>query len=554
MGDVFGDPKRLAQFYVEPNCQHHNPADDEDEDCASDIQMPIYGWLNKYLSRDSPHEDGRNQCLVLADAGMGKSSFFLMIKLSHLYSKWPKTYKCELLKLSEKTLAEVAKIKDKPNTILLLDALDEDPCAVNNIKNRIHEILKSTTKFKKVLISCRTQYLPEGDSSPFDHLGKLHIKGFKCPSIFISLFDDYQVTEYLGKRFPDAPAKQEKGDQIIKQMGSLRFRPLLLSYIEDFIDVGNKSFSVYDIYGHLVDAWLSREQRKFNEYLGRDVTSSQLLDVCVQVSIYMQKGLDQVLIPEDLERLINENEDFRLLSLMDIGGRSLLNKNSDGAYRFSHFTIQEFLITYAVVNDAIEDTDLTRATSQIVDFLHGFDWSKIRVDKLFFDGLVLKNFKFKNLTFDEGSFENCNLQNITIENSEFNKSNFRGTVWKDCIIRNSNFEGSNFRNSKFSRCNVQQSKFKDSIFIKSDFKETDYKSVDFTLSRFANSKHHLCKFFECLFHDTIMDDAALTGSLYEGCEFADTSTERTEIDSTFVGMDISSFNEDSTDFSKARFL
>jgi hypothetical protein len=27
IGDVFGNPRQLARFYLEPKCQHHNPAD-----------------------------------------------------------------------------------------------------------------------------------------------------------------------------------------------------------------------------------------------------------------------------------------------------------------------------------------------------------------------------------------------------------------------------------------------------------------------------------------------------------------------------------------------
>src|SRR6266540_75502 len=72
LGKSFGDPYELASLYVEPNCQHGNPADFDD--VASAIYRPLFDTLNEFLKGDSLKKDGRNHLFLLADAGMGKTS------------------------------------------------------------------------------------------------------------------------------------------------------------------------------------------------------------------------------------------------------------------------------------------------------------------------------------------------------------------------------------------------------------------------------------------------------------------------------------------------
>jgi len=62
---------------------------------------------------------------ILGDAGMGKTSLLLMLKLMDLGGFWPKKFTSYLHKLNEFTLETISKIENKKSTILLLDALDE---------------------------------------------------------------------------------------------------------------------------------------------------------------------------------------------------------------------------------------------------------------------------------------------------------------------------------------------------------------------------------------------------------------------------------------------
>ena len=137
---------------------------------------------------------------ILADSGMGKSSVLMMLKLAHINSFWPKGYQCVLLKLGPETIAEIESIRSKRNTILLLDALDEDPLAWDKIEDRLSDLLAASHNFRRVIISCRTQFFSAG-RDPFNHKGRVEVGGFICPVIYLSLFSEQQINQYLHYRY-----------------------------------------------------------------------------------------------------------------------------------------------------------------------------------------------------------------------------------------------------------------------------------------------------------------------------------------------------------------
>merc|ERR1712098_323230 len=144
-----------------------------------------------------------SQMFVLADAGMGKTSLLMMLKLSHLMAFWPKGYECELLKLGPSTLDEINRIENKTQTVLLLDSLDEDSqCKTGGTAERLTKILEVSITFYRVIITCRTQFFPQTAESAFNTMGKISFNNYDCPLIYLSLFTNEQVDAYLEKRYP----------------------------------------------------------------------------------------------------------------------------------------------------------------------------------------------------------------------------------------------------------------------------------------------------------------------------------------------------------------
>jgi hypothetical protein len=313
IGDVFGDPQELARYYVEPKCQHHNPADrHEDQEPVSQVRAPAFEVINDFLRGDfTPLGDGRTQMFILADAGMGKTSLLMMIRLMHLMAFWPPGCDCLLLKLG-KDLQRLTNHKDKVHTVLLLDALDEDPLAWGAIEPRVVALLDATIKFRRVILSCRTQFFPETGADAFGRPGRVEVGGYTCPMVFLSLFDEDQVRAYLRKRFPDHwherllgqdNPQRLKAERLVASMQSLRFRPLLLAHIRDILDAGERNWNAYNLYQALVDKWLDREERKLRKQLPSPPSKETLWRVCTSVALHMQSRGERLLERQDLDGL-----------------------------------------------------------------------------------------------------------------------------------------------------------------------------------------------------------------------------------------------------------
>lgn len=366
LANTFGDPRLLAQYYIEPNCQHHNPANyDEDNGPRSYVKTPIFTTLNDFLSEPKLPADGRNHLFVLADAGMGKTSLLMMLKLTQLMNFWPKNYDCLLLKLGESTLQQIEQQKQKAQTVLLLDALDEDPKAFGRIGDRIQELIEATLTFRHVIISCRTQFFPKPEQDAFDRDGRVVVSNYTCPMLFVSFFDDRQVKEYLVKRFPNPwhhglskrqDPKLLKALTAITAMKSLRFRPLLLAHIEDVLESEGKLTTSYLIYQALIKKWLQREIGKMHHQKLLNVPNeAQLWQACRVLAVYLQALAKRELPESDLKQLIQRLPTVENLQHLDFGGRSLLNRTSNMEYRFAHYSIQEFLVVNAFLNGSVDE-------------------------------------------------------------------------------------------------------------------------------------------------------------------------------------------------------
>jgi formylglycine-generating enzyme required for sulfatase activity len=381
IGDVFGDPHELARYYVEPKCQHHNPADrHEDREPVSQVRAPAFDVINEFLRGDfTPLGDGRTQMFILSDAGMGKTSLLTMIRLMHLMAFWPRGYDCLLLKLGEDTLERIAKHSDKAHTVLLLDALDEDPLAWGVIESRLVALLDASAKFRRVILSCRTQFFPETGADAFGRPGRVEVGGYTCPMFFLSPFDETQVDAYLRKRFPDRWHERLLGqdnplrlraEKLVGSMQSLRFRPLLLAHIRDILDAGERDWNAYSLYQALVDRWLDREERKLRKQLPHPPSKETLWRVCTAVALHMQSRGERLLERPDLDVLTAGFPELASLEHFDVGGRSLLNRTAANAFRFSHYSIQEFLVVHALSADVVDlPSEPLRVTAQMLAFL-----------------------------------------------------------------------------------------------------------------------------------------------------------------------------------------
>ncbi|WP_339133158.1 MAG: SUMF1/EgtB/PvdO family nonheme iron enzyme [Candidatus Electrothrix sp. GW3-4] len=385
--DEFVDPEQLRDIYIEPHLQDRNSADELRDEHQTATRQAAFEWINEFFqNKKMPLEkDGSHQLFILSDAGMGKTSLLLMIKLMHLTKFWPPGHYCELFKLGADTLERVQALPNKSETVLLLDALDEDPKAWKRIQERLLELLQASEDFRRVIISSRTQFFPAMEP---DNFGRAEIKifsGHHCPVLFISPFNDTQVRDFIERKLPlrwyhfsfqygRVKKEREKAFCLLEHMQDLRMRPMLLQHIDKLLDKNcQQEWNAYTVYEALVDEWLDREVRKLrDQYPGQQVPErKELFLACLRIAEQIQRdGNSTRIISEgDLQQLIQQDPTIAWLNKFELGGRSLLNRNSDRAFRFSHYTVQEFLLAWGVVHEQLVGQEPLRATDQLVRFL-----------------------------------------------------------------------------------------------------------------------------------------------------------------------------------------
>lgn len=586
--DIFGDLLALSKEYVEPDCQQFNPADDDEQD-SNIIRIPAFTYLQNTFFNGVKEGGGKNQLLILSDAGMGKTSLLSILWMSYINSFWPKKYNCSLLKLGSSTLKEIKLIKNQKNHILLLDGLDEDPLSWGDTEKRIRNLLQASENFYRVIITCRTQFF-SGGRDPFDRRGRLEVSGYICPVIYLSLFSKDQVDKYLKQRFKvkSLDSKLEKISTLIDKMGNLRFRPMLLSHAEDLLASENQKWTEYNVYEALILAWLHRERRKkVWEKLDSPPSTEELFSVTTNVAYTLQKNGSSTLSKEEFMFLVEKDKSAEIINYLDIGGRSFFNKNSKGEFRFSHFSVQEFLLTRSVIFKRFKKEKSIKGTNQILRFtvawlsekeseISGFPWGVYKLKGLSFRNFELKNYDFRNIDLRNVDFSGSDLANANFTRADLRGANLKGalnvdstvlkkaiyddkTIWPenhgmpicgyyigpksnlkeadlsdisltDCNLNEANLTDANLSNSDLERAQFKKSvingvSFNNSNITDADFSMSEIRNTDYSEAMGERTKFANSKLYNCVFRNSELPFLNANSSSLKSVDFGGSNLE-----------------------------
>jgi uncharacterized protein YjbI with pentapeptide repeats len=521
---TFGDPLELSKRYIEPRCQEINPANREEDDFLVSRE-PAFKKVSQFFAAPT-RQLGSNQLFVLSDAGMGKTSLLAMLKLMHINSIWPSRLGCEIFKLAPDTLdviaRRIANTNDSPdhisppNTILLLDSLDEDPSAYGKTEERLLSILAATQRFYKVIITCRTQFFPVVQRDPLERPGIVVVGGYTCPTKYLANFDDSLVERYLRKVFPMSirfivrSERIRRANEVIKAMGSLRCRPMLLAHIEDLVDsplVAGKLPSdfksgsgmasrliEFEVYRALVSAWLNREQAKHG------IDAAKLGRACEGIAAAMLYKQKRAISADELKEIAKQVPDALEVEALELQGRSLLNRTAEGYYRFSHFSIQEFLVVKCVMEGTLpRDCTPVRGTSLMATMVFELVFDPRR------EGLRQN---FGAITFKEADLRNVNLS----------ARDLSGLSIQGMTFDNADFSASSLRDAKFDKCS-----FKTCRFCSADLSSASFVDCDMSGASFHGATMNAATISHCIMDRTDMMMVDLTGATITGSSFSGAS-------------------------------
>lgn len=386
---------RAIRYYIPTYYQTTSPSQD-DEPGRRYIASPRDKLISLFLKKAFGHSSKDNRFyLVLADSGMGKSTFMinLFLRYKRRWMPFRPKHQIKLVPLGHPhALEDLDKMDDreKENTILLLDAFDEDTEAIKDYQKRLGEIIQKVWRFREVVITCRTQFFPSRDEEPHEtgHLKHLGDGGpVLFQKVYISVFNDRDILLYLLKRFnvfnPFQWCKIHRAWCITQKSPNLMVRPMLLSHINDLLNSGKDYEYTYQIYEVLIQKWVEREANKpgiavkygtihaFKQKLytfSRDLALNLFqhqeerggLFIDNSQAIFTDSGLQLSNLDTDGEA-IQDVTNRRTIKESDWRTHSLINRNAEGQYKFAHKSILEYFVALEFMNTPENFTLLPRA-------------------------------------------------------------------------------------------------------------------------------------------------------------------------------------------------
>jgi hypothetical protein len=296
---------------------------------------------------------------ILGGSGMGKSTFIVNLVRKYINKYREKTlpYPIKLLYCGERVqgkdvlIERIKEIKDKNNTILVLDALDESNKAIDDYSEFSKDLLENIVDFRFVIITCRTQFFEKNEDElemvPKRQPGSKGQQRFK--KYYVSPLKDKEIRRYLNKKYLLRFFAKKKAKAIVKNCNQVMARPLLLSYIDDLLNsnIEDRPESVIHIYEIIIDKWLEREAC-FAATGDTGKYKKTLLEFSYEIALYLAQPTQYALSHPNNENSINaiikRYKDQYVIKEKNLKGRSLLNRNSKNEFKFAHKSFMEYLV------------------------------------------------------------------------------------------------------------------------------------------------------------------------------------------------------------------
>ncbi len=393
--------KEATSNYIPTHSQNASPTLEEEPGFSS--RHVFRKKLIPFLLKDGFDEmKGANKFhIVLADSGMGKTTFMVNLYMKYVsFWNFGKKNRIRLFRLgSPDSLDLVKKIdpEESKNTILLLDALDEDPFIITQdtqtskedaFIERVDKIIDTVKNFKEVVFTCRTQYFPNQEDNPYElKVKRPDEKGYYIlKKLYLSPFNRKEIKKYLNKQYPRykvwSNSEKRRAMSIIENTPKLVVRPMILRYIKDLAEQGKTYNTTFEIYETLIQKWYEREAYKRKYQKDRREFIKNLNNLSIEFATLIidrycnNKGLS---ISADDAILIAAKNNIKLTP-NEITGQSLLTCDGYNNWKFAHKSILECYIAKIIFKDRALLMELVNRK-----------FSGLDMTKLFYDEIIYRH-------------------------------------------------------------------------------------------------------------------------------------------------------------------
>ncbi len=345
---------------------------------VNDLELDGLSW---FIDKVFTPKNSSRFYLVLAESGMGKTTFLINLYIKYI-AKFNRKYDIRLLPIAHgSTFDEIERIKkanSERNTILLLDAFDEDNKARDGWRDRLDEIIGVVQNFRYVVISARTQFFPDTNSDPIvTKIRRHYLEGgfHEITKWYVSPFSDEEIGIFLKQKYGYFSifnrAQRNRAYDIVAKSPSLMVRPMLLSYIDELTDLNLRYKHTFQVYEALVERWIAREANriKLTEEEREDFVANLMkFSKVVAVAIYRKWAICKknglTLSVEEIEEISKANG--IQLDDLEMKSKSLLTTDAQSMYKFAHRSIWEYFLAV----ECVENNDF------VIDNFQGLDQAK----------------------------------------------------------------------------------------------------------------------------------------------------------------------------------
>jgi len=318
-----------------------------------------------------------NYYMILSRPGMGKTSFFINLFWQYRYQLLKKDFKIKLVVLNHAAAFQTIEQCPQPDqTVLLLDGLDEVPEAIRDYRLYMDKLIWHTRNFARVLISCRTGFLPQEverpkESKPISFVGEdsYQLMG----KIYIDPFDETDVFTYLKKRLSLFEIKKRlKAQALHASMPYLFSRPLFLNYIGYILEKKEHQYThINEVYTALFQKWIAAQPPRGSNPLEYRKRLHQLF---VELAWDMYANWEEregLWIPEQTLVVYQKNIGIEV----EPWENSPLDVHPDGYFFFVHPSFVGYLVAWKsfFLQDSIPDIEF-KGLSMAAICYHEFCW------------------------------------------------------------------------------------------------------------------------------------------------------------------------------------
>ncbi len=365
-----------TRYYIPPDYTNIDPAHEAKMRQAVPAREPLFDKMDALLRDDVSDR----HFLLLADSGMGKSSFVLNYYARNQELPEGKRRRIALVPLGIPNADEhIQKIPQQNKTILFLDAFDEDAKAIADHKQRLRDLMALCENFERVVLTCRTQFFPREEEIPKEtgiaRVGPRRAgegRTYEFWKLYLAPFTDPQVESFIRKRWKLWQWRERgKTRELMQKAPLLSVRPMLMAYIPDLLKSQSQIQYSFQLYEILVEKWYERERGFVEKEVLRQFSELMAVDIYLK---RQERSAERV--PREELKYLAEKWDVALRD-WQLGGRSLLNRDAQNNYKFAHRSIMEYLFLkqFIVGNQNCRDDSWT---SQMKRFFLEMLWHDLQ--------------------------------------------------------------------------------------------------------------------------------------------------------------------------------